>query len=257
MSAVRSPVAADAAWIGGWCGLSDPWTTRAMVRAGFDWLCLDAQHGTYDDRSLVRTLSVRPVEVPVLVRVRSNDHGLIGRALDAGAAGVIVPLVNSAEDAAGVVTAGRYPPHGTRSWGPLAALTASAGADAARARPALAVMVETPEAVAAVAEIAAVPGLDAVFVGPYDLALSSGVGVEDLLTQASGRAALKRVVTACRDHGIVAGAYAGSLDTAEVLYDLGFTLIAVASDSALFTAAATATAAQARRALDRPAGKTP
>jgi 4-hydroxy-2-oxoheptanedioate aldolase len=242
------------AWLGAWCALPGRWSAGTLAAAGYDWVCLDAQHGAHDDRSLVEALTA-PGGAPLLVRVRSNDAGLIGRALDAGAAGVIVPVVDDAAAAARAAAATHYPPLGARSWGPLAGLAGGTAPTAGQARSLCAVMVETPAAVAAAADIAAVPGVDALFVGPYDLALSSGTDVAGLLSGSRGRAALTAVVRACAEHGVVAGAYAGSLDIARALRGLGFTMLAVASDAALLADAAAGALARARTALGAPQGE--
>jgi 4-hydroxy-2-oxoheptanedioate aldolase len=181
---------------------------------------------------------------PVLVRVAANESDLIGRALDAGADGILVPTVESPAAAAAAVAACRYPPQGTRSWGPLASLTGRSvpGPAAANARVACGVMIETPAAVRDAARIAAVPGVDAVFVGPYDLALASGIALADLLADRSDSSPLRQIVRACGASGVAVGAFGGTAPQAQAMRELGFTMIATATDTGLLAHAAAAAA---------------
>lgn len=203
----------------------------AALAAGLDWVCLDEQHGRWDDSRVLAALDVLPAGPGrLLVRVRSLDDGLVGRALDAGAHGVIVPMVESVEQARAAVAAVRYPPEGRRSFGPI---TAPHGAPsdtaAANAANLCAVMIETEAALEAVEEIAAVPGVDLLFVGPFDLSLALGTDVDTLL--ADGDAGpLGRVVAAAEATGIRAGAFGGTPARAVRMAELGFTLIAATTD---------------------------
>jgi 4-hydroxy-2-oxoheptanedioate aldolase len=237
--------------LGAWCNLADPFVVAIMAAAGFEWLCLDLQHGIFDDRAMVEVLRAPPSGTAVLVRVPSNSAPSIGRALDAGAAGVIVPMVGNAAEAAAAVAASRYAPQGSRSWGPLAGIAGGPTKAAAEANAATicAVMVETPGAVEQVEAIAAVPGVDAVFLGPFDLALAYGTTVSELLADTSDASPLRRVVAACQAAGIIAGAYAGTLDAAVALRAFGFTMLAVTSDSGLLVEGAGRLRRQAAAAL--------
>ncbi|MBG6216418.1 4-hydroxy-2-oxoheptanedioate aldolase [Arthrobacter sp. CAN_A6] len=215
---------------GVWVTLGDARTAAELEHAGFDWLGLDAQHGHFDDRSLRDFFALRrDREATVLVRVAANDPTLIGRALDAGADGVIVPLIDTAEHAEAAVAAAHCPPRGRRSWGPLPGTPASRGTEVPV--PFCAVMVETSLAVENLDAIAATPGLDMLFVGPFDLSLALGLDVDDLLSDRSEHAPLPAIVRACRTAGILAGAYAGSLDRTRALQEQGFAWIAAATDT--------------------------
>lgn len=220
-------VLSRASW-GLWSVLGETWTLQAGAELGLDWICLDVQHGRWDDRSVVLGLDVVPDSVPVLVRVLSSDVGLIGRALDAGAAGIIVPMVETARQAAEVVTASRYPPLGKRSWGPIKAYTEASGHSAERIEPWLAVMIETADALAAAEEIAAVPGVDMLFVGPFDLSLSLGRGLDEVLAAADGP--LQAIVRSARAAGLATGAYAGDPVRARRLREIGFDLVAATTE---------------------------
>jgi 4-hydroxy-2-oxoheptanedioate aldolase len=164
--------------LGAWCALPSSLATEIVARAGFDWLCLDMQHGLFDLSTTVSMLQATAATgTSTLVRVASADPAAIGKVLDAGADGVIVPLVNTAEQARQAVLACRYPPEGLRSWGPARAqLTAEAySAESANAEVMCVVQIETTEAVKNLDEIMRVRGVDAILVGPSDLAISLGL----------------------------------------------------------------------------------
>ncbi|HEV7622852.1 MAG TPA: aldolase/citrate lyase family protein [Amnibacterium sp.] len=233
---------------GAWASLGEPRTAAALETSGLDWVVLDMQHGHFDDRAVRETLALRRERrVPLLVRVRANDPGLIGRALDAGADGVIVPLVDSAEDAEAAVAAASYPPRGVRSWGPLPGLERTDGSGGRPPQPFVAVMVETAQGLAAVDDIAAVDGLDMVFVGPFDLSLRLGTTVDALLADSGADAPLPRVVAACHGAGVLAGAFGPSVERATALARLGFSHVVVALDTDLLAGGATLAARVAER----------
>ena len=229
---------------GAWSLLGTPLAASIMAGLGADWLVLDAQHGLYDDAAMV--VSLGALTAPghpgrterVLVRVPSNNPVWIGRALDAGATGVLVPLVQDESDAERAARACRYSPDGVRSWGSWSAGWGVPPAEptVANAGVMCAVMVETPSALERVAAIAAAPGIDMVFVGPFDLSIALGTTHDALLADTSPDAPLTRVVDACRRAGVPAGAYAGSPEAARILRRHGFSWIAVVTDTIVLTA---------------------
>lgn len=247
----------DAPTIGLWSSLADAATLRLLASAAPGWLVLDAQHGTWSDGDLAAVLPLLDTPVPTWVRLADDRASGIGRALDAGADGVIVPLVDSPEQAAAAVRACRYPPLGQRSWGPAAPLVGRAAPtpDDANARVRCAVMVETAAALAAAGPIAGTPGLDMVFVGPFDLALALGRTVDDLLADDAPGAPLPTVASACRAAGVRAGAFAGDHDRAERLVALGFTDVVVATDAGLLGGAARDAVARWAGGADDAAGE--
>ena len=226
---------------GAWSSLAGSGPAEILSRSGAAWVVLDAQHGTYDDAAIRRTLAeLGTLPVPVFVRVLDDSAALIGRALDAGASGIIVPMVDSPEQARRAADACRYPPHGQRSWGPATALVGRPTPDASTADGVVlcAVMVETAAAVACVDEIAATAGVDMVFVGPFDLALALGRDIDELLGDQTADSPLALVVAACARSGIRSGAFAGAPGRADRLAQLGFTDLAVMTDAALLASAA-------------------
>lgn len=180
---------------------------------------------------------------PAIVRVLWNEPGAIGQTLDAGAAAVIVPMVNSKAQAEAVVRAAKYPPLGGRSWGGYTALQTygmSAADYLKRANTMTLVfaMIETQAALDAVEEIAAVPGLDGLFVGPSDLsiALSNGAGIDK--TAKHTLEAMKRIAAAAQKNNLVAGAFAGTAEIIRTYAALGYTFMAGAVDVDLLQAGA-------------------
>ena len=202
---------------------------------------LDAQHGRYDAGSLDSTLlQWGSLATPAFVRVADQSPAGIGRVLDLGASGVIVPLVDTVEQAAAVAASCRYPPLGGRSWGPMTGLVGRPAPNPDQANSAVmcAVMVETAGGIDAVAAIAATPGVDMVFVGPFDLSLALGLDVDEMVDDTSPTSPLARIVRACADAGIRAGVFAGAPERAHRLAPFGFTDIVVFTDAALLADAA-------------------
>lgn len=218
--------------LGGWCSLPSPLSAEALGRAGFDWVCIDMQHGQADYAAACDM--IRAVDVggaAPIVRVPWNEPGIIGRALDAGALGIIVPMIETVDDARRAVEACLYPPLGRRSFGPLrAALRDGAGYFLqANARIAVLPMIETRRALGQVAEILAVPGVTGVFIGPMDLSVALGLAPADNDGAAAFDEALARVVATARAAGKVAAIYSNAR-VAPLRIRQGFTMIAVASD---------------------------
>lgn len=253
--------------LGGWSMLASSAVVELLLRSGFDWVCLDAQHGQYDDGDVTEALAMtRHLETPVLVRVAANDAAVIGRTLDAGAAGVIVPMVNSAAEAERAVRACLYPPSGDRSRGPFEVHRGRdfPSVEEANASLQIGVMVETARALRNLEEIAAVPGVGFIFVGPLDLSIDLGTTIDGLLDgdgeviadgerhPRPGGNQLERVVRVCRDNGIGSGIFTTNPDHLAAFRAMGFGRIAVATDvSLLQSAAGDLLAGQGR---NRPAG---
>jgi 4-hydroxy-2-oxoheptanedioate aldolase len=244
--------------VGGWCTIPSAFSAELMGRCGFDWVCVDTQHGLvgYDQMALmIQALSI--TATPAFVRVPWNNPGDIMKALDAGAQGVIVPMVNSAEEARQAVGACRYPPDGFRSWGPIRAALGVDGYDPASGnrRVVVVVMIETATGVAAADEILAVPGVDAVYVGPNDLAVTHGLPPSADATDERHAQVIERILAACQRHDVVAGIHCGSVETAMRWRDLGFRMVNVTSDAIFLRTGATRvpTALRDQPAPARPA----
>ena len=155
-----------------WLSLSHSFSAELMARVGFDALCVDLQHGTNEMSDVLPMLqAISQTDTVPFVRVKWNDPGAIMRALDLGAYGIIVPLVNNAEEAAAAVAACRYPPDGMRSFGPVRAAQYGGSDYHMHANDEIIIMamIETKDGLANLDAICATPGLDAVYIGPADL----------------------------------------------------------------------------------------
>ncbi len=237
--ALREVLAGSKPAIGGWCVIPGSFTAEIVARAGFDWVCIDVQHGLIGYQEMLGMLqAVAVVGVPSVVRVPWNDPGWIMKALDAGAAGVIVPMVNSPAEAAAAVGACRYPPEGYRSWGPTRASlgVADYSPELANRSVICAVMVETVPALERLGEILSVPGVDAVFIGPSDFALSMGFAPRS--DEPEHRRRLEAVPAVCRDYGVVPGIACGSSELLARWRQAGYSMLAVPSDLVMLRRAA-------------------
>ncbi len=227
--------------LGGWISLDNVHSAEAMANLGFDWLCIDLQHGLLDYSDLTRILpAIATTDTTPIVRVAWNRPEQIMKALDAGAQGVIVPMVNSAEDARRAAAACRYPPAGERSFGPIRAAL-SEGADylaSANTEIACIVMIETHDALERVEDIARVEGVDALFVGPADLALSLGISLSDAPNEPRFQAALGKVLSAARKNDRFAGIFGYSLESVRSALAAGFTFASIGTDIGFMTSAA-------------------
>lgn len=222
-----------------WGSIPSPLTAELAGAAGFDYLCVDLQHGGADEDRMVAMFEALEARGAVpFARVAYNEPWMINRVLDLGAAGVIVPLVNTAEEARRAVSACRYPPHGVRSYGPLRAALTVGSADPERLAAGVLcfAMIETRHGLDNVEEIAATSGLDGIYIGPSDLSL--GLGREpghggDVLEKA-----IARIREACAAAGIIAGMHCnGGGAEARARAAAGFQLVTVGVDASLFRGA--------------------
>ena len=228
--------------LGAWCSIASSYVVEVLGSCGFDWICIDLQHGFSGlDNLLPMVQAAAITQTPALVRVPRLDAGMIGRALDAGAAGVIVPMVNSAAEARAAVAACHYPPGGIRSWGPARLMLADPEYSARRANAQVhcLVMAETREAVRNLDEIARVPGVTAVFVGPSDLAVDMGLTPRRGAIAGPHAEALAEIARTCREHGVPAGIFGGTAQAVTQYAEMGYSIIAVATDAALIRGSAT------------------
>jgi 4-hydroxy-2-oxoheptanedioate aldolase len=238
--------------IGAWLSLGNAHTAELIAHAGFDWVCVDLQHGLIDYGDLLRMLpAISTSEVTPLVRVSANNPAEIMKVLDAGAMGVIVPLVNSRAEAMAAVSACRYPPDGTRSFGPArAALYGGRGyATEANGQIACIVMIETAEGMEHLESIVSTPGLAGVYVGPSDLALALGLSARGDTDDAKHLAAVEHILTVCKRHRVPAGIHTSSLDYAKRRLAAGFDFVTLGSDSGFMMQAVARDLTAARAAL--------
>lgn len=200
--------------LGAWMQMCNPMEVEIIGGLGFDWVGIDTQHGLLDFgelRAMLQALSISGT--PAIVRVGSNDLTEIGRALDCGAQGIIVPLVETAEEAARAAHACRYPPRGGRSWGALRTPTSEPwGPDVGNDVAVCFAMVETVDGLRNIDTIAAVPEVDAIYVGPNDLAISAGLAPSLVLREEEHIAMFETIARAAGNEGKWLGTHPGTED---------------------------------------------
>lgn len=239
--------------LGTWISIADAMSAELMAAVGWDWLLVDMEHGPVplgDAGTLVT--AVRAGGGTPFVRVAWNESSQIQRALDLGAYGIIVPVVNTAADAHAVIRDAYFPPLGERSRGgvraPLAFATdGNTYRERANDEILVFVQIETDEAVANAAAIAAVEGIDGLFVGPNDLAISSGKRWPDVWERDAAYmesiASIPRIAAA---HGKTAGILARDAAMAIQLIEMGYQFVGIAADVAFLVGAATTALEQTR-----------
>ena len=239
--------------INGWCSIGNPFTAEIMAAQGFDSITVDMQHGALDYSALLPMFqSMRASGAVLMARVPWLEPGIIMKALDAGAYGIICPMVNNAEEAARFVSYMRYPPLGQRSFGPTRVAFAAGANYAGEANGNLLAfaMIETAEGMAYLDAIAATPGLDGIYVGPADLTLSLTQG---RLPPGFDReepemiAALQKIVAACKKNGIRAALHCGTPDYAARAIGWGYDMTTVGGDARFLAAGAGAAVAGFRK----------
>ncbi|CUH50833.1 HpcH/HpaI aldolase family protein [Shimia marina] len=235
--------------IGCWMTFGDALAAELMTTTGFDWLVVDGEHGPNDIRSITDQLRVlSPTSSHAVVRVPIGEDWMLKQALDAGAQTVLVPMVDTAEQAAGVVRACRYAPEGVRGMGGYGARVTNFGAiedyaTTANAQICVLVQAETRAAIANLDDILAVEGVDGVFIGPADL--SADMGYPGDLTAPEVQTVIADAITRITAAGKAAGILTLSLEGAKTYLDLGATFVAVGIDTVLL--------ANTARALSRDA----
>ena len=230
---VRELLAQGRTVLNGWSVIPGGFLAEVMASLGWDALTIDMQHGVIGQSDMVTMLqAISTTPLTPMVRLAANDPMLVGQALDAGAMGVICPLINSPDEAASFVAACRYPPHGVRSSGATRAMI-YAGFDygaPADAQVLKFAMIETGEALKRLDEIAATPGLDGLYVGPSDLSLALGGTQGFDKDEPAMLEAYGAIVEACRRHGLTAGIHTASPAFAGRMAEMGFRFITLVGD---------------------------
>ncbi len=239
--------------ISAWVGTPDPLLVSHLAQEAFDAVVLDMQHGMWDLPSFAAaTATSRLAGKPVIGRIPVGDFASASRMLDAGASGIIAPMINSVGDAKALATATKYPPIGERSWGPSFALnhTGLAAGDYLKAANELTVaiaMIETRAALEAIDDILGVEGIDGIFIGPSDLsiALSNGASLSPNAPEVDK--ALHHAVARAKAHGKIACAFAADGERAGEMLKFGFHLTIAGAESNQIRAGARSAIAAARR----------
>lgn len=223
-------------------GLGSALAAEALASCGIDFLQLDTQHGSFGPDSTIAAFIAMAAGTAIpMTRVARNDYTLIGRLLDEGAMGIIVPMVHTADEARAAAEACRWPPVGKRSWGwGRAARYGDDYADRINDELFVAVQLESIQAVDNAEAILSVPGVDGCWAGPADLAFSLGIHPRDAANDERHARALERVVTACRNTGKIAGLSCSGPAEAKRRVGEGFQYLTAGGDLGLMLAAAKA-----------------
>ena len=252
---IRTMWKQGAAVVNGWLAIPNVFSAETMAHAGWDSLTVDMQHGVVDyNATLAMLTAISTTPAMPLVRVPWLDPGIIMKVLDAGAYGVICPMINSRVEAQMLVAAMRYPPKGVRSFGPIRALL-YAGADYpehANDSVLAFAMIETRQALDNLDDILAVEGLDAVYIGPNDLSLA--LGCKPKLDQEEKLVvdAIDHILARAKKHGVVAGIHNGTTGYALKMIAKGFQFVTIGSDSRFMAAGAQQAVAAMRAQPAKP-----
>jgi 4-hydroxy-2-oxoheptanedioate aldolase len=226
--------------VNGWCSIPSGFSAEVMAHLGWDSLCVDLQHGVIDYQTGVGMLqAICTTEVTPIMRVPWNDPAIIMKCLDAGAYGIICPMINSRDEAERFVRACRYAPVGYRSSGPIRAQLWAGDDYHAKANDTIITfaMIETAEAVKNLDAILSTSGLDAVYIGPSDLSISLGgkPGLDQTEPKVVG--AIEEILAGCKRHGVHAGLHTGSPAYAKAMIAKGFEFVTLLNDSRLLVQA--------------------
>ena len=239
---VRRKVNKREATVGCFLGLGSPHVAELLAHAGYDWLVLETEHSAVDVGLVEHMMmAVRTTETIPIVRVPTAEPIAIQRALDAGAMGILAPMVRTASEVQAIVDWTRYPPQGSRGFGPLRASAYCQNSEdyfrTANDNILVAIILETKEAVDNLASIAAVPGLDVIFVGPFDLCLAHGLDPFQM-PHPEVEEILELLLRHCTANGVAAGFGVGSPDELQFRLEQGFTFLSYGTDYNLLRGAA-------------------
>ena len=230
--------------VNGWLAIPNAFSTEMYSQCGWDSVTVDMQHGVQDYLSCVacfQGIAASGSGATPMVRVPWNEPGIIGKVLDAGAYGVICPMVNTAEEARALVQYSKYPPHGSRSNGPIrAGAYGSSGGYQKTANDEILVipMIETKQAIENIAAILDVPGIDGIYVGPSDLSFSYGLEPKLDVEDPFILGIYDKLLAETAKRGIAAGLHNGTPEYANRMIHKGFKLVTIANEVGLMVAAA-------------------
>jgi 4-hydroxy-2-oxoheptanedioate aldolase len=230
---VRKALSEGRTVLNGWSVIPGGFLAEVMASLGWDALTIDMQHGMISETDMLSMLqAISTTKITPLIQLKTNTPELIGKALDAGAMGVICPLINTADDAAQFVSACQYPPLGVRSSGATRAMIYAgfdygANADAQVMKFA---MIETRDALRNLDMIAATPGLDGLYVGPSDLSLAHGSKQGFDLDEPHMMEAYKAIAAACQKYNLAAGIHTASPEFAGRMQEIGYRFITLVGD---------------------------
>ena len=249
---LRDILNSDATAINAWLNIGHGFSAEIMAAQDFDALTIDTQHGPQDYSNLLPMIqAMSGYGKTIMARVPWNDPVWIMKFLDAGAMGIICPMINTAEQAAEFVSYLRYPPLGQRSWGPTRVIIGQPdySKEDANDQVLAFAMIETAQALENLEAIAATPNLDALYIGPSDLSLGMSDGALPVgldREEPEVIAAIQRILEVAHAHGKKAALHCGTVAYARRAADWGFDMVTVGTDSALLAQGAKATVAAFR-----------
>ena len=245
--------------VNGWLQIPNSFTAELMANQNWDSLTLDMQHGMIDYNSAVGMLqAISTTEVVPMARVNWNEPGQIMKILDAGAYGIICPMVSNKKEANNFVKACMYPPDGYRSYGPIRGLVYGGTdyADKANAELLKFAMIETKESLENLDEIMKTPGLDGIYIGPADLSLA--IGQKPSFDKPEGDPVyeeIMKILEHAKKNNIIAGIQNGQPEYAEKMIKKGFQLVTIGSDQRYMTAASKAALSKLKKDQNKDSGK--
>ena len=258
-NAIKKLLADGGRVVNAWCSIPSSYSAELMSHQGWDSVTIDLQHGPVDFQVAVTMLqAISTTSAVPMARVPWNDPAIIMKLLDAGAFGLICPMINTKAEAEEFVGAARYAPQGFRSFGPNRAVQ-YAGADYwqhANEEVLLFAMIETTKALQNLDEILSVPGLNGVYVGPSDLSLSMGRPPTLDPSDPDVLAAMETILTRTRAKGLIAGVHTDSAKTSLKRFNEGFQLCTILNDARLLAMAAQAAVREAKGEAQAQAAKT-
>jgi len=238
---VREIWSAGGAVVNGWLAIANSFSAEVMAHEDFDSLTVDMQHGMVDFQPAIGMLqAISTRDVAPLARVPWNEPAFIMKILDAGAYGIVCPMINTRADCEKFVGACRYAPAGYRSFGPPRGLLYGGGDYAKHANATIIAMgmIETREAVANLDEIMTVDGLDGIYIGPNDLAISLGFPPNPEPVEPEVREAVETILAAAKRHGVQAGIHCPNGSSARHKIEMGFTFVTLGNDARMLATAA-------------------
>ena len=257
---LRRKMASGGQAMGFWQMIPGSNVSRTLARCGVDWILVDQEHGNIDDGAMHEAVAaIAACGVSPVVRVPDNQGWMVKRALDAGAHGVLVPLIYTPEDANNLVTSAKFPPVGRRGFGspfPMERfhpdLTSAQYLMQANDAIITSVQIETKEALDHVEAIAAIPGVDVLFVGPFDLGNNIGYPITGAKMHDSLNAAIQKIHDVAKAAGKKSGIFCTGGEQAKGYADMGFDMISVATDQLMLPTIMTSHLYQAKGAGPAP-----
>ena len=249
---LKTRIAAGKACVNAWLAIPSGFSAEVMAQCGWDSVTVDMQHGVQDYQSMVQCFQAMDRHpVTPLVRVPWNEPGIIGKALDGGAWGIICPMVNNKAEAKALADACMYPPLGKRSNGPIrAAMYGEASSYQTIANDEVQVipMIETQQGIDNIDEILQVPGISGIYIGPSDMGFSLGLVPKLDREEPLILGIYEKLLASCKKHGKFAGIHNGTPEYAARMIKMGFQFVTIANDSGLMARAAREAVTATRKA---------